>query len=72
VHWLAWAFLVVVLGGLGGVANTLVAGLVVGIIQVFAGAYMPFEYVYLILYGLLAVILFIRREGLSSVSRRAI
>ena len=72
VHWLAWAFLVVVLGGLGGVANTLIAGLVVGIIQVFAGAYMPFEYVYLILYGLLAVILFVRREGLSSVSRRAI
>jgi branched-chain amino acid transport system permease protein len=72
VQWLAWAFLVVVLGGLGGVANTLIAGLVVGIIQVFAGAYVPFEYVYLILYGLLAIILFVRREGLSSVSRRAI
>jgi branched-chain amino acid transport system permease protein len=72
VQWLAWAFLVAVLGGLGGVGNTLVAGLVVGLIQAFAGAYMPFEYVYLILYGLLAVILFVRRDGLSSVSRRAI
>lgn len=72
VHWLAWAFLVVVLGGLGSVTSTLLAGLVVGIIQAFAGAYMPFEYVYLLLYGLLAAILFVRREGLSSASRRAI
>lgn len=72
VQWLAWAFLVVVLGGLGGVANTLAAGLVVGLIQVFAAATLPFEYVYLILYGLLAAVLFVRREGLSGAARRAI
>ncbi|MCC6946148.1 MAG: branched-chain amino acid ABC transporter permease [Bradyrhizobiaceae bacterium] len=72
VFWLAWAFLVVVLGGLGSVANTLVAGLVVGIIQTFAGAFVPFEFVYLILYTLLAVILIVRREGLTSVARRSI
>ena len=70
--WLAWAFLVVILGGLGNVANTLAAGLVVGLIQTAAAAFMPFDYVYLVLYVLLAVILVVRREGLSGATRRAI
>lgn len=72
VQWLAWSFLVVILGGLGSVANTLIAGLVVGLIQTTAAAYLPFDYVYLILYVLLAVILVVRREGLSNTARRAI
>ena len=70
--WLAWAFLVVILGGLGNVGNTLFAGLVVGLIQTAAAAFMPFDYVYLVLYVLLAVILVVRREGLSGTARRAI
>lgn len=70
--WLAWTFLVVILGGLGNVANTLVAGLVVGLIQTAAAAFMPFDYVYLVLYALLAAILVIRREGLAGATRRAI
>ena len=72
VQWLAWSFLVVILGGLGGVGGTLVAGLVVGLIQTAGTAFLPFDYVYLILYVLLAVILVVRREGLSSVARRTI
>lgn len=70
--WLAWAFLVVILGGLGNVGNTLIAGLVVGLIQTASTAFMPFDYVYLVLYVLLAVILVVRREGLSRAVRRAI
>ena len=70
--WLAWAFLVVSLGGLGNVANTLAAGLVVGLIQTAVAAFLPFDYVYLVLYVLLAVILVVRREGLSGATRRAI
>jgi branched-chain amino acid transport system permease protein len=70
--WLAWAFLVVILGGLGNVANTLAAGLVVGLIQTSVAAFLPFDYVYLVLYVLLAVILVVRREGLSGATRRAI
>ena len=70
--WLAWAFLVVILGGLGNVANTLAAGLVVGLIQTAVAAFLPFDYVYLVLYVLLAVILVVRREGLSGATRRAI
>ena len=70
--WLAWAFLVVILGGLGNVANTLAAGLVVGLIQTAVAAFLPFDYGYLVLYVLLAVILVVRREGLSGATRRAI
>lgn len=72
VNWLAWSFLVVVLGGIGGLSNTLMAGLVVGIIQSFAGAFVPFEFVYLILYAMLAFILVVRREGLTNMTRRSI
>jgi branched-chain amino acid transport system permease protein len=72
VQWLAWAFLVVILGGLGGVGNTLAAGIVVGLTQMFAAAFLPFDYVYLILYVALAAILVVRREGLSGPLRRAI
>ena len=72
VQWLAWAFLVVILGGLGKVENTLLAGIVVGLIQTAATAVLPFDYVYLILYTLLAVILILRREGLSRAMRRSI
>lgn len=70
--WLAWAFLVVILGGLGSVANTLLAGLVVGLIQTGVAAFLPFDYVYLVLYVMLAVILVVRREGLSGAVVRRI
>lgn len=72
VSWLAWSFLVVVLGGIGGLSNILMAGLVVGVIQAFAGAFVPFEFVYLILYSMLAFILVVRREGLTNMTRRSI
>jgi branched-chain amino acid transport system permease protein len=70
--WLAWAFLVVILGGLGNVGNTLAAGLFVGLVQTISSALMPFDYVYLVLYVLLAVVLVVRREGLSGTVRRGI
>ena len=72
VQWLAWAFLVVILGGLGRVANTLVAGLVIGLLQSLSTAFLPFDYVYLLLYVLLAAILVLRREGLTLAVKRAI
>ncbi len=72
VQWLAWAFLVVILGGLGRVANTLVAGLVIGLLQSLSTAFLPFDYVYLLLYVLLAAILVLRREGLTLAVNRAI
>jgi hypothetical protein len=72
VQWLAWAFLVVILSGLGKVENTLAAGLVVGLIQTVCTALLPFDYVYLVLCLLLAAILILRCEGLSRAARRAL
>lgn len=72
VQWLAWAFLVVILGGLGSVANTLTAGLVIGLVQSVCAAFLPFDYVYLVLYVLLAGILVVRREGLTIAIKRTI
>lgn len=72
VQWLAWAFLVVILGGLGSVVSTLIAGLIIGLLQSLSAAFLPFDYVYLVLYVLLAVILVLRREGLTLVVKRTI
>jgi branched-chain amino acid transport system permease protein len=72
VQWLAWAFLVVVLGGLGNVGNTLAAAVVVGLTQTACTAFLPFDYVYLVLYLLLASILIVRREGLTRAVRRTV
>ncbi len=72
VQWLAWAFLVAILGGLRGVGGTLAAGIVVGVLQTVLAALVPFDYVYLGLYFALATILIVRREGLSAALRRAI
>ena len=50
VRWLAWTFLVVLLGGVGSIVNTLVAGLVVGLIESLSGALLPAQFTYPVLY----------------------
>jgi branched-chain amino acid transport system permease protein len=72
IQWLAWAFLIVILGGMGKVENTLAAALFVGLAQTVATSILPFDYVYLLLYVGLAIVLVVRREGLVGASRRAI
>lgn len=72
VRWLAWAFLVVILGGLGSAMRTLVAGIGVGVFETVVGLLIPFQYTYLALYGLLAVALLVRSEGLGSVKVRTV
>lgn len=71
-RWLAWAFLVVILGGLGSALRTLAAGLVVGVIETMVGIVLPFQYTYLVLYGILAVALLVRSEGLGGVKQRTL
>lgn len=71
-RWLAWAFLVVILGGLGSAMRTLVAGFIVGIVETMVGIIIPFQYTYLVLYGILAVALLVRSEGLGGVKQRII
>jgi branched-chain amino acid transport system permease protein len=72
VRWLAWAFLIVIIGGLGNVRNTLAAALLVGVLESFAGVLVPFQYVYFIVYGLLAAALLVRSEGLLGAKARSL
>lgn len=69
-RWLAWAFLVVILGGLGSALRTLLAGMFVGIFETLVGIFLPFQYTYLALYALLAVALLVRSEGLGGSKQR--
>lgn len=71
-NWLTLAILVVVIGGLGSIPRTLVAALVIAVIESLAGAYLPFEYVPIVLYGLLIVTLWVRREGIAGSGARAL
>lgn len=71
VRWLAWAFLVVIIGGLGSVWNTLLAGLVLGVVEALMGVLLPFRYVYLAVYALLAIALIVRHQGLRGRAERA-
>jgi branched-chain amino acid transport system permease protein len=72
VRWLAWAFLIVVVGGLGSVPATVAAALAVGLLEAFVGLVLPFQYVYLIIYGLLALVLLLRPYGLLGVAERRV
>jgi branched-chain amino acid transport system permease protein len=72
IEWLSWAFLIVILGGFGRVEHTLAAALLTGVAQTVATAFLPFDYVYLLLYVALAAVLVVRREGLRGVVRRTI
>lgn len=72
VRWLAWAFLLVIIGGLGSVLNTLFAGMLLGMAEALAGTIIPFRYVYLAVYALLVVALVVRNQGLRSTAQRTI
>lgn len=71
-RWLTWAFIIVIIGGLGSVANTLIAGLALGMLETFVGGYFSFQYTYLVVYLLLPAALIWRRHGLRGVSARAV
>lgn len=72
IRWLAWAFLVVVVGGLGSVRATLFAGLFVGVLETTSGVVLPFELVSTVVFTVLALALVFRGEGLAGVQRRSI
>ncbi|MFL5625688.1 MAG: branched-chain amino acid ABC transporter permease [Ktedonobacteraceae bacterium] len=71
-RWLAWAFLAVVVGGLGSVRNTLIAGLVIGLLESLSGIFFPFQYVYFVVYLLLVLALLLRSQGLAGKQSRTI
>jgi branched-chain amino acid transport system permease protein len=72
IRWLAWAFLIVIVGGLGSVGRTLGAGVFVGVVEALSGILFPFAYVFVILYAILALALVVRKEGLMGPQARTI
>jgi len=62
--WLIYLFLVVIVGGVGNVIGTAIAGVIVGVITGLSMAFLPYQWVSLLTFGLLMAILTIRPQGL--------
>lgn len=62
--WLIYVFLVVIVGGVGNVLGTAAAGLIIGVITGLSMAFLPYQWVNVITFGLLMVILVFRPHGL--------
>ncbi len=63
-YWLIYIFLVVILGGVGNVLGTALAGIIIGIITGLSLAFLPYQWVNLVTFGLLMIILLILPQGL--------
>ena len=62
--WLIYLFLVVIVGGVGNVLGTALAGLIIGVITGLSLAFLPYQWVNLLTFGLLMIILIFRPYGL--------
>lgn len=62
--WLVYLFLVVIVGGVGNVLGAAAAGLTIGVITGLSMAFLPYQWVNLLTFGLLMIVLFLRPEGL--------
>jgi branched-chain amino acid transport system permease protein len=62
--WLIFLFLVVIVGGVGSIVGSAVAGLIIGVVTGVSGAFFPMQWINVLLFGLLMVILLIKPEGL--------
>jgi len=62
--WLIYLFLVVIVGGVGNVLGTAAGGLIVGVITGLSLAFLPYQWVNLLTFGLLMIILIIKPQGL--------
>jgi branched-chain amino acid transport system permease protein len=62
--WLIYLFLVVIVGGVGNVLGTAAAGVLIGVITGLSLAFLPYQWVNLLTFGLLMVILVVRPQGL--------
>lgn len=65
-HWLIVIFLVVILGGVGNVAGTLVAGIIAGLVVTLSGVWIPYSMVNLVMFITLILILVVRPKGILS------
>ncbi len=62
--WLIYIFLVVILGGVGNILGTAIAGLLIGLLNGLSLAFLPYQWVNVLTFGILILILLIRPSGL--------
>ena len=62
--WLIYVFLVVIVGGVGNVLGTAAAGLIIGVITGLSLAFLPYQWVNLLTFGLLMIVLLVKPQGL--------
>jgi branched-chain amino acid transport system permease protein len=62
--WLVYLFLVVITGGVGNVLGTAAAGILIGIITGLSLAFLPYQWVNLVTFGFLMLVLLVRPQGL--------
>lgn len=65
--WTLFVFLVTIVGGVGSVIGTAIAGLMIGFIIGISAAFLPFVWVNVLLFALLLLILLFKPEGLFGV-----
>jgi branched-chain amino acid transport system permease protein len=62
--WLIYMFLVVIVGRVGSILGTAVAGLILGVITGLCMAFIPYQWINVLTFGLLIVVLLVRPQGL--------
>jgi branched-chain amino acid transport system permease protein len=62
--YLIYAFVIVVLGGLGSFPGAIVGGFIIGAVQVLGSFYMPNTSFNILIFGLFVLVLLIKPEGL--------
>ena len=62
--WLIYMFLVVIVGGVGNILGTALGGLLLGVITGLCMAFVPYQWINVLTFGLLVVTLLVRPQGL--------
>ncbi|MEM3448258.1 MAG: branched-chain amino acid ABC transporter permease [Nitrososphaerota archaeon] len=62
--WLVFAFAVVILGGVGSIVGTAIAGLMIGLVIGICSALLPLAWVNIVLFGIIIILLLLKPEGL--------
>jgi branched-chain amino acid transport system permease protein len=62
--WLIYMFLVVIVGGVGSILGTALAGLLLGVITGLGMAFIPYQWINVLTFALLVITLLVRPQGL--------
>jgi branched-chain amino acid transport system permease protein len=62
--WITLVFAIVIVGGVGSIVGTAIAGLLIGLITGISSALIPLTWINLVLFGIIIVLLLVRPTGL--------